>query len=245
MKPLDTPNLPKGQVRTSLLQAGIYAEALRKHGTEPLSPAPEPGLSDEEREHADLICCHGGGRDIFVSSAQTALTEKLTAMGFNVRLCAAPEKDYPKNVGLNFAVGADFALGRFLYADRLLRAFLQDRGKALLDVKQGYAKCSLCFVTANAFITEDAGIADALRKTGHEALRIAPGDVYLSEAHHGFFGGAAGLIAPDTLAVTGSLRTHRDGDRIRDFLIKHNVRPLELTDGRITDIGGILPLTEE
>ena len=121
MKPLDTPNLPKGQVRTSLLQAGIYAEALRKHGTEPLSPAPEPGLSIEEREHADLICCHGGGRDIFVSSAQTALTEKLTAMGFNVRLCAAPEKDYPKNVGLNFAVGADFALGRFLYADPLLR----------------------------------------------------------------------------------------------------------------------------
>lgn len=245
MKPLDTPGLPKGQVKTCLLQAGIFAEALREHGIEALPPAPEPGLSDEEREHADLVCCHTGGRDIFVSSAQTALKEKLTKLGFDVRICAAPEKDYPRNVGLNFAVGEDFVLGRFLYADHQLHTFFKTCGKQLLDVKQGYAKCSLCFVTANAFITEDTGIADALRKTGREVLPIAPGDVFLSEAHYGFLGGAAGLIAPDVLAVTGSLSTHRDGKKIKEFLKKHNVRPLELTDGKITDIGGILPLTEE
>ena len=75
-------------------------------------------------------------------------------------------------------------------------------------------------------------------------LRIAPGDVYLSERHYGFFGGASGKIAKDKLAVTGSLAAHRDGDRIREFAQQNGVEIVELTAGRITDIGGILPLKE-
>ena len=59
------------------------------------------------------------------------------------------------------------------------------------------------------------------------------------------FGGAAGKLAPDLLAVNGSLKTHRDGESITAFLLRFGVRPLELHDGRITDVGGILPLTEE
>ena len=43
----------------------------------------------------------------------------------------------------------------------LLLAALQNGGKTLLTVKQGYAKCSLCFVSDAAFITEDAGIEKA------------------------------------------------------------------------------------
>ena len=174
-----------------------------------------------------------------------ALAAALRLNGFAVHLSEPPQEKYPANIGLNFVVGADFILGRFRSAAPALLAFLQEAGKPMINVKQGYAKCSLCFVTANAFITEDAGIADTLQKTGHDVLLISPGDVYLSESHHGFFGGASGLIAPNVLAVTGELAAHRDGDKIRRFLQAHGVRPLELSKGIITDIGGILPLTEE
>ena len=141
-------------------------------------------------------------------------------------------------------MAGDFALGRFDSVDAGLTTFLQTSGKELIPVKQGYAKCSLCFVTDNAFITEDPSLAAALEKRGAAVLRIAPGDIYLSERHYGFFGGASGKIAKDKLAVTGSLSLHRDGGRIRAFAETHGVEIVELTDGRITDIGGILPLKE-
>ena len=146
---------------------------------------------------------------------------------------------------LNVAVSRDFALGNFRFADPSLKAFLAQSGRRLISVRQGYAKCSVCFVAPNAVITEDAGIAAALKKEGADVLLISAGDVVLSKAHSGFFGGSAGLIAPELLAVNGRLDTHRDGEKIKTFLHKYGVRALELTDGKITDIGGILPLTEE
>ena len=89
------------------------------------------------------------------------------------------------------------------------------------------------------------GIAAALQPHGFDVLPLSKGDVFLSERHYGFFGGASGKIAPETLAINGSLRTHRDGERIAAFLKKHGIEPLELHSGQIADVGGILPLTEE
>ena len=66
-----------------------------------------------------------------------------------------------------------------------------------------------------------------------------------TDADEVFFGGAAGLIAPDVLALNGSLRYHSDADAIRAFLKKHRITAVELFDGPIRDIGGIIPLTEE
>ena len=128
--------------------------------------------------------------------------------------------------------------------DAGLTAFLRTTGREMIQVKQGYAKCSVCFVTDRAFITEDPSIAHALEKRGADVLRIAPGDIYLSERHYGFFGGASGKLAKDRLAVAGSLAAHRDGRRIREFAQQNGVDIVELTNCPITDIGGILPLKE-
>ncbi len=245
VRPIAVPNLPRGRVTLCAAQAGRYAEALGVYGVGVLSPVPCGALPPEERQHADLLLCHAGGGSVFLEPGQTALGEALSARGFEVRYGAPLGGAYPENVKYGLAVGGDFALGRWDAAEPALAADLQSGGKTPVRVRQGYAKCSLCFVTENAFITEDAAIARALVSRGKDVLPVSAGDVYLSEAHHGFFGGASGLISPDTLAVAGSLSSHRDGARIGAFLRAHGVRALELSGGRITDIGGILPLLEE
>ena len=245
MRPLAVPNLPRGRAALCVMQAGPYARALRAYGVEVLSPVPCAALLPEEQEHADLLLCHPGGDTVFLEPGQRLLGASLMARGFKVRYGAPLGGAYPGNVKYNFAVGADLVLGRLDAAEPALAAYLKNSGKTPVHVRQGYAKCSLCFVTENAFITEDAAVARALVSHGQEALLISAGDVYLSEKHHGFFGGAAGLIAPDVLAVAGSLSAHRDGALIAAFLQAHGVRALELSGGKITDIGGMLPLLEE
>ncbi|MBQ6065362.1 MAG: hypothetical protein IJK89_00945 [Clostridia bacterium] len=240
---ITVPNLPEAPVTlAAVCDDTPVTEALHTLGVNTVSPAPSPVLPTETARHADMLLCHAGGNVCFVSPEQTALAARLRQEGFAVRFSAPPGAAYPDDIKLNAAVGKDFALGLIDRIDAGLAAYLREKGRVLAPVKQGYAKCGLCFVTENAFITEDPSIADALERRGAAVLRIAPGDVYLSEAHHGFFGGAGGKIAPDRLAVTGRLSFHRDGDAIRRFAAEHGVEIVELTDERIMDIGGILPL---
>lgn len=242
---ITVPNLPEAPVTlAAVCNDTTLTRALHTLGIETVSPLPDAALPEETKAHADLLLCHAGGSVCFAAPGQEALTERLRQEGFSVFFSAPPGPAYPEDIRLNIAVAGNFALGRFDSTDAGLTEFLRQSGRELIPVKQGYAKCSLCFVADNAFITEDPSIAAALEKRGAAVLRIAPGDIYLSERHYGFFGGAAGKIDKDRLAVTGSLAAHRDGRRIRAFAERHGVAIVELTDGRITDIGGILPLKE-
>ena len=242
---ITVPNLPEAPVTlAAVCDDAAVTRALHALGIETVSPVPDAALPEETKEHADLLLCHAGGSVCFVAPGQQALAERLQAEGFSVHISAPPGASYPEDIRLNVAVAKDFALGKFDSTDPGLTAFLRQNGRETIPVKQGYAKCSVCFVTDRAFITEDPSIAHALEKRGADVLRIAPGDIYLSERHYGFFGGASGKIAKDKLAVAGSLSFHRDGRRIREFAQQNGVEIVELTDGRITDIGGILPLKE-
>ena len=238
-----TPNLPEAPVTlAAVCDFSPVTQVLHARGIETLSPAAGAALPEETAGHADLLLCHAGGNVCFIAPGQEKLAARLREEGFSVRYSAPPGAAYPEDIRLNVAVAGDFALGRFDSVDAGLTAFLRESGRKLIPVKQGYARCSVCFVTDRAFITEDPSIAAALEKCGASVLRIAPGDIYLSERHYGFFGGASGKIAKDKLAVTGSLAAHRDGDRIRAFAESHGVKIVELTNRKITDIGGILPL---
>ena len=245
MRPLRRPNLPAGRVLHCVAGAGEYAGALRALGICVLSPAPSRTLPAEEREHADMLMCHAAGNAVFIDPGQTQLRRELETLGFDVTAGGETQPVYPKNIAYNVACSGAWALGNMKHIEPRLGLFFRSAGIPVIGVRQGYAKCSVCFVRGNAVITEDAGIAAALERIGADVLRVSAGDVYLSEAHHGFFGGASGLIAPDRLAVTGSLSSHRDGERIKAFLHRYGVSPVELTDGRIRDIGGVLPLTED
>ena len=52
------------------------------------------------------------------------------------------------------------------------------------------------------------------------------------------------MIDNNLIVFTGNLETHTDCDKIISFLNKHNVKYIELSDGPLVDIGGIIPLFE-
>ena len=215
---LKVPNLPEKKVTLcAAANKKSIVSALKKLGIETVSPHPCESIDNEVACHADMLLCQVDRNTVFTEPSQTSLSKKLKDIGFNVFFSEMPEKKYPGDVRLNFAVGADFILGNFAVADKTLFEFFKKSGKKLINVKQGYAKCSLCFVSSDAFITEDDGIAKALIKEKKDVLLISKGDVYLSEKHYGFFGGASGKISERFLAVTGGIEHHRDAKAILDF----------------------------
>ncbi len=239
-KPLTTPNLPEN--KTTLACVGNYPEiisALQKLGIRTLSFESEI-LPAEISRHQDMLLCHLGDNKIFISP--NLCPDALINEGFSVLTSEEIGKEYPDDVKLNVAVSRDFFIYNPGTADRQLINELENSGKKGITTNQGYTKCSVCFVTENAVITEDPSIYETLKNTGIDTLLISKGDIYLSDTHYGFFGGSTGKIDKSTLAVTGTLKHHTDGNKIKEFCNSHGVDILELTKGKIIDIGGILPL---
>ncbi len=234
------PNLPDNRI--SLAAVGNYPEiiaALHKLNIRTLS-LENGSLPPETARHQDMLLCHTGESSIFLDPSQDG--RPFENEGFRVSYCASLGSCYPEDVRLNVAVSEKYFIYNPKTADPALIAELEATVKNGIAVKQGYSKCSVCFITEKAIITEDRAIALALESTDTDTLLISKGDIYLSDEHYGFLGGSAGKIDRSTLAVTGSLSTHRDGEKIKSFCRKHSVSVLELTTGRITDVGGILPL---
>ena len=86
------------------------------------------------------------------------------------------------------------------------------------------------------------GVNKLAKSNGIDVLKINEGYITLKDMSYGFIGGATGLIAPDTLAVNGDIKTHKDCDNIISFCKNHRVDVLSLKKGEIEDIGSILAI---
>ncbi len=73
-------------------------------------------------------------------------------------------------------------------------------GIEIVDVKQGYTRCSTAVIGKNSAITADSTIYNALTKNGIDVLKIDSGSVRLDGYGYGFIGGACTMIDDDTVA---------------------------------------------
>lgn len=199
-------------------------------------------LQNEVSRHTDMLLCHTGGNTVFVAPSQDV--SALQKEGFSVFYSDTLQKDYPDDVKLNCAVSDKFFVCNEKSIDKKLYSFLIKTNRSPILTLQGYTKCSLCFIRENAAITDDISVFNALTRHGIDSLLISKGDIFLSDRHYGFFGGCTGKTDRDTLGITGELKYHKDCEKITLFCKKHEVKILELKKGKLTDIGGIIPLKQ-
>ena len=150
------------------------------------------------------------------------------------------QKLYPYNVFLNSLCLGDIFVHAVNFTDINLLSLLKN--KKLINIKQGYTKCSTCIVNDHAIITSDLSIAKALRLEKIDVLLLPPGDIILPGLNYGFIGGATGLIEDKVLAFYGHLDHYLYGNEVLEFLKKHKVEPVFLRNGKLVDRGSILML---
>ncbi len=150
------------------------------------------------------------------------------------------QNSYPYDVLLNSFCLGNLFVHNLNYTDTVLLSLLKH--KKLINVKQGYTKCSTCIVNNHAIITSDLSIAKTLSLEKIDVLLIPPGDILLPGLNYGFIGGSTGLICDNVLAFYGHLDHYLYGKEVLKFLSKHKVEPVFLRNGKLIDRGSIFRL---
>ncbi len=248
MRMLSSPNLPRRRVTLAAVSAGaVHTIAwMEHHGIQAIPILPDHRLAAPVHSHADMLLHHFGEHLLISAVREKATTQQLTKEGFvllppRLRL----GEQYPHDVRLNALRLGNLLVGKLSALDPALVEECQWQGIRMMDCAQGYARCACVVLTEKAVITADPSLERVLKHAGVDVLRIRPGFVSLPGYSYGFLGGCCGLIGPDTLLCAGDLKSHPDGEIIRDFAAAHGVEILCTPEPTLTDIGGILPLLEE
>ncbi|GAA0181898.1 hypothetical protein SH2C18_43600 [Clostridium sediminicola] len=147
---------------------------------------------------------------------------------------------YPYDIILNSVHLGNIFIHNLQYTDENLLNFVKT--KKLLNVKQGYTKCSTAIIKANAIITSDTSIAEAVKKENIDVLLLSPGHIDLPGLNYGFIGGTCGLIDKNVIGFYGELDNYKYSNEVKTFLEKHNVSYVNLGKGSLIDRGSILSI---
>ena len=218
--------------------------ALREKGFEPVLMPPAPQLSTGVSSHTDMLLFIGFGRLFCHASYYKANAELILRIcrRAGLELTLSDErwaKKYPSDVLFNACLSGDKLICNKKTVSRLILQAATELGYSIVDVPQGYTKCSVCTVSENAIITADKAIAVACRAQEIDVLEICEGHVSLPPYNFGFIGGASGSYG-DNVYFCGSLDAHPCAREIRNFCEKHGKNTICLSDKELFDVGSLL-----
>ena len=149
---------------------------------------------------------------------------------------------YPSDIAYNVAIMGKRMICNKKYTDKKI---LDLWSGEIINVRQGYSKCSILVVDENSLITSDNGIYETLKGNNMNVLKIRTGYIELPGQNYGFIGGAGGKLAENLIAFTGDITTHPDYDKICGFCKNSGVDIYSLGKNVPIDIGSLLPVIEE
>lgn len=190
--------------------------------------------------HPDIQLCLLDKTSLVVAPGQyDYFRERLSPYGLEV-IKGETElgEKYPKNISYNVGIIDNYAFHTSKYTDPILKRELEKRSIELIDIKQGYSKCSMAVIDKDKLITADRIIDKEARRLGLDSLLISPGHISLEGQNYGFIGGSTGF-KDGQLLVAGHLKDHPDMGRVEKFLAQSNYKLNYLSDKRVEDLGTI------
>lgn len=245
---VSSPNLPKAQV-SGVIMGGGYPEissALRQRGIEVIELCENPAVSYPIKYHADMSAYYmGGGRLILSAELYDKCRNNSVFAQLELYRADSEQKScYPFDISLNACEIGDFIFCNIDNTDPLIRRYAENENKTLVNINQGYAKCSVCVLDETHIITADSSIARITENYCIDSLLIEPGFFELSGYEYGFIGGSAFKIGKDTIAFTGTLKGHKNEREICEYIAKTGLKTIFLTDKKCVDVGSVIPIRE-
>lgn len=225
-------------------QPSAVVAALRRRGMTVIALPPFPALAAPVASHPDMLLLRIGRHILahgdYYRVAASQIDNIITASGMKLVICDdVINSEYPHDVVFNAAVVGDRLLCRADSLSQNAHRLAESENLEVINVRQGYAKCSTCVVSDDAIITSDRGIAAAAAAHGIDVLTIRAGHIRLPGYETGFVGGATGHDA-EHVYFSGSLDTHPDADAIRRFCAAHGKSAVSLSEGELFDGGTIM-----
>lgn len=245
MKYIKQPNLPQNPV--SLVAVGRSAgESIRKlneKGIETIIIPDNPLLPEPVKSHADLQILHMGNNVIFCQKEHLYIGESEKKFDIH-KITESTGNKYPEDVRLNCTIIGNKIICNEKTISRDVLEFAYINDYTIINVNQGYSRCSVCVINENAIITDDESIYTAAGKFLNDAELISKGSIVLKGYNYGFIGGCCGKLNKNEIGFNGLIESHKDYKKITDILNRNNIICTELSYEPLTDIGGIIPLAE-
>lgn len=216
---------------------------LQNEGFEPILLTPASYLQSSVAGHTDMLIFIGFGKVFCHENYYTSnrdIIDRIVSLS-NTELCISNEPTgdkYPSDVLFNACLVGNNLICNEKTISKLILDEAKSQGYQIIDVSQGYTKCSICVVSDNAIITADGGIAKACREKKIDFLEISEGYISLPPYDFGFIGGASGIHG-DKVYFCGLLDTHPDGEKIKKFCAIHKKIAVSLANGELQDVGSL------
>lgn len=153
------------------------------------------------------------------------------------------ENKYPKDIAYNVARLKDVAIHNFRYTDEILKFYFKRQNIELVNIRQGYSKCSLAVIDDISGITSDKYMYKKLIQKGYDLLLIKPGYIKLYGYEYGFVGGTCGNFSKKSILFSGVFNNHPDFKKMVSFIESRNIDIKILSKSSIKDIGTIITLS--
>ncbi len=212
-----------------------------------IEPFEEKCLSKGMRHHADLTFCYmGDGEAVVAPEAFEYYAKKFENTSLKITKGEKHlDRHYPLDASYNVAIVGKKMFCKKDITDRMLLQKAEEKGYEIINIKQGYSKCSICPIDESSAISADVGFCKKAIEAGVDVLLITNDTIELEGYGNGFFGGSAFMIDRKTLFVNGDLTTHPDFEKISDFLKKRNIEAVWEKNGKMLyDIGSFVPVFE-
>ena len=238
-------NIPENKV--SMVVADIDDNALKnvfdKLSIKVVSVTKNPLLDQPVSKHADILCNYVGKSTFLVDKNQVELYNFIENNNGESVIIENIQSPYPNDCLLNFADIGDYVIcNKSILTEEIVK-YLPN--KSIIDVKQGYSKCSVCICKHNTIITDDKSVYNAvLQYDSINSLLIEKGSVRINKYDYGFIGGCCGLVDKNLLLFNGDLSLHSDFDKIKNFLYDNDISYIDIKGKPLTDIGSIIPIME-
>lgn len=236
---IEVPYLPKGTVKVAVGDIAL-------DGVKVIKPYCIKALPSSMQYHADLSLCYlGRGIAVCAPEAYDYYTESL---GFTklklIKGEAGVGSNYPYDAAYNVAIVGKRLYCKVKITDPVLLNTARAMGYEIININQGYAKCSVCPVDEKSAISADMSFGKAAVTGGLDVLLITNDNICLEGFENGFFGGCSYMAKKGELNVKGDFATLPHYEEIREFLKKRGIS-VGKGSGSVKDFGSFIPLTEE
>ncbi len=240
------PNLPESAVTEVIISesAGESIKKLESMGITCRQIKKEPKLPVPVASHSDLQILHLDNNVMFCHIDNFILLSN-ELNGFCLK--TIPEEmgsKYPNDVRLNCAVIGNKLICNTKTVSKAIIEYAEKLEYQIINVNQGYTKCSICVVNENAIITDDKSIYTAAGNFLNDVLLIEKNSIRLEGYNYGFIGGCCGKTDRNKIFFNGAIESHSEHNKIIDFMSKNDVSITDIPNMPLTDIGGIIPLRE-
>lgn len=209
-------------------------EKLESFHLQVLFTTPNENLPEGLKGHPDLLVHQLPDGNLVVDRDNLDYYKKLFLDRKVIPSSRSIGSTYEEYVGLNSFCFGKYFVHNLKLTDEVLLEYYKRHNYIMVDVKQGYSKCST-FVGSNFLITSDMGIFKKLRDNVRIFL-IDPGQIKLKNYDYGFIGGASGKVF-NYHYLTGDYSNHSSRETIARV-----ARPIVLSSGELEDFGTLMEI---